>query len=60
MDDHGSVALRRVLEKFADHVEETHAQHGDATVRVRREAIRKLGILCCGQSWSCSGDSLHT
>lgn len=39
MEDHDSVALRRVLDQFESDVEETHAQHGDATLRVRREAI---------------------
>jgi NADH-quinone oxidoreductase subunit C len=39
MEDHGSPVLRRVLDEFPDDVEATHAQHGDATVRVRREAV---------------------
>jgi len=39
MEDHGSAALGRVLAAFPDDVEETHAQHGDATVRVRREVV---------------------
>jgi NADH-quinone oxidoreductase subunit C len=34
MDDHGSPALRRLIETLPDAVTETHADHGDATARV--------------------------
>jgi NADH-quinone oxidoreductase subunit C len=33
-EDHGSDALRRLVEAFPDAVEETHARLGDATARV--------------------------
>jgi NADH-quinone oxidoreductase subunit C len=39
MEDFGSVALRRLLQAHAGAVQETHAQHGDATALVSREAI---------------------
>jgi NADH-quinone oxidoreductase subunit C len=37
MEDHGSPALRRLLD--GDAVEETHARHGDATARVARQRV---------------------
>lgn len=39
MDDHGSPALRRLLEVHADAVRETHAQRGDATAVVDPDRI---------------------
>jgi NADH-quinone oxidoreductase subunit C len=42
MEDHGSPALRRLLEEFPDAVLETRAHRGDATARV--EASRVVGI----------------
>lgn len=39
MDDHGSPILRRLLDAHGGAVELTHADHGDATARVRLDAL---------------------
>ena len=39
MEDHGSVALRRLLAALPDAVQETHARLGDATAVVERDRI---------------------
>jgi NADH-quinone oxidoreductase subunit C len=39
MEDHGSIALRRLLEALPDAVQETHARLGDATAVVERGRI---------------------
>jgi hypothetical protein len=39
MDDHGSPALRRLIEALPDAVLETHAHVGDATACVDPERI---------------------
>ena len=39
MEDFGSVPLRRLLERNAEVVEATHADHGDATAQIRRDAV---------------------
>jgi NADH-quinone oxidoreductase subunit C len=39
MEDHGSAALRRLLDDLPDAVEETHAQVGDATAVVKPERV---------------------
>ncbi len=46
MDDHGSAALRRLLDALPDAILATHAQHGDATAVVSRErAVEVLRLL---------------
>ena len=42
MEDHGSPALRRLLDAHGDAVQETHALHGDATARVARGRVVEL------------------
>ena len=42
MQDHGSSPLRRLLERHADSVLATHAQHGDATAVVERARLVEL------------------
>lgn len=38
-EDHGSEALRRLIEAFPDAVLSTHAQHGDATALIRADRV---------------------
>ena len=45
MDDHGSPALRRLLEALPDAVLETHARLGDATARVDASRITEVASL---------------
>ena len=45
MEDHGSPALRRQIEKLPDAVLETHARLGDATAVVDRERILAVLLL---------------
>ncbi len=42
VDDCGSPILRRLLEALPDAVEDTHAQCGDATARVKRERLLEV------------------
>lgn len=42
MEDHGSPVLRKLLDAHPDAVEATHAQHGDATAKVRAEKLVEL------------------
>ena len=42
MEDHGSTALRRLLEVFPEAVQATHAAFGDATAEVDRRHIREV------------------
>jgi NADH-quinone oxidoreductase subunit C len=41
-DDHGSLPLRRLLDRFGAAVVETHARLGDATALVRKEQLAEL------------------
>lgn len=43
MEDHGSRALRRLIEALPDAIQETHARLGDATARI--EADRVVEVL---------------
>jgi NADH-quinone oxidoreductase subunit C len=45
MEDHGSAALRRLLDALPGAVLETHAQHGDATARVAPERLFEVARL---------------
>jgi NADH-quinone oxidoreductase subunit C len=45
MDDHGSLALQRLLEGLPDAVLETHARLGDATARVDASRITEVASL---------------
>ncbi len=45
MDDHGSPALRRLIEALPEAVLETHAQHGDATARVDAGSVVEVARL---------------
>ncbi len=45
MDDHGSEALRRLIDALPEAVLETHAQHGDATARVEAGSIARVAGL---------------
>ena len=45
MDDHGSEALRRLIDALPDAVLETPAQHGDATARVEAGRIADVARL---------------
>ncbi|MDJ0851955.1 MAG: NADH-quinone oxidoreductase subunit C [Myxococcota bacterium] len=45
MDDHGSEALRHLIDDLPDAVLETHAQHGDATARVEAGSIVRVAEL---------------
>jgi NADH-quinone oxidoreductase subunit C len=45
MEDHGSPALRRLIEKLPGAVVETHARLGDATALVDRARIREVMAL---------------
>jgi len=42
MEDFGSNALRRLIDAFGDAVQQTHADHGDATARVDAERIEDV------------------
>jgi len=42
MEDFGSNALRRLIDSFGDAVQQTHADHGDATARVDAERIEAV------------------
>jgi NADH-quinone oxidoreductase subunit C len=45
MDDHGSAALRRLIEALPDAVIETHAHVGDATARIDPERVVEVARL---------------
>jgi NADH-quinone oxidoreductase subunit C len=45
MDDHGSAALRRLLDALPDAVLETHAHLGDATARIDARRIAEVARL---------------
>jgi len=45
MDDHGSPALRRLIEALPDAVLETHAHVGDATARIDPERVVQVARL---------------
>ncbi len=45
MDDHGSPALRRLIEALPDAVLETHAHVGDATARIDPERVVEVARL---------------
>ena len=49
MDDHGSPALRRLIEALPDAVLETHAHvgDGDGHVRSTRERVVEVLRACC-------------
>jgi NADH-quinone oxidoreductase subunit C len=42
MEDFGSVPLQRLLQSHAQAVEATHADHGDATACIRRDALLEV------------------
>ena len=58
MEDHGSPALRRLLDALPDAVLETHAQLGDATAVVERDAHRSTCCASCATTASSHFDML--
>jgi len=42
LEDHGSTALRRLVEALPEALESSHAQHGDVTVRVTAGRIQDV------------------
>ena len=42
MDDFGSSALRKLIDEFADAVQNSHADHGDATALVDAGQIEQV------------------
>ena len=49
MEDHGSAALRHLIETLPDAVLETHAEHGDVTVQVDAARIADVMRPLCEQ-----------